>query len=349
MDKIGQRTYIQIRTKLGIEPIDIWKELQASRGADAYSLSTVERWAKKFREDLMDVEDEPRPGRPITTKTQDNIEWVRSLIEEDPHSTYADLEAETSLSHGTIFTIIHEHLQMRKVSSRWVPHQLTQQQKQERVRICRENLARFASGSWRLSDIITGDETWIYHRQIGRKASNACWVSQGQSPTPLVRRDKFEPKTLFSLFFRSKGPLLIHAVGKEQTVDKFYYIANCLKPVVKEVRKQRPKKGLKGMRLLHDNAKPHDNPEVFSYLKDEGLAVIPHPPYSPDLAPCDFWLNDYIKRNLDDHEDAKSLRLAVTKLMREIPKEEYRKTFQKLLERMQLCIDNQGEYFEHLL
>lgn len=156
----------------------------------------------------MDVEDEPRSGRPVTEKTQDNIQLIRTLIEEDPHSTYADLEAETSLSRGTIFTIIHEDLQMRKVSSRWVPHQLTQYQKQERVRICRENLARFASGSWRLSDIITGDETWIYYRQIGRKATNACWVSRGQSPTPLVRRDRFEPKTLFSLFFRSKGSTL---------------------------------------------------------------------------------------------------------------------------------------------
>jgi hypothetical protein len=66
-------------------------------------------------------------------------------------------------------------------------------------------------------------------------------------------------------------------------------------------------------------------------------------------SPCDFWLNDYIKRNLDDHEDANSLRLAVTKLMKEIPKEEYRKTFKKLVERMQLCIDNNGDYFEHKL
>jgi histone-lysine N-methyltransferase SETMAR len=160
--------------------------------------------------------------------------------------------------------------------------------------------------------------------------------------------ERYEPKTLFSLFFRSTGPLLIHAVDKGQTVDKVYYISNCLAPVVTEIRNERPKSGLRGMKLLHDNARAHDNKEVFQYLNDSGLRVMPHPSYSSDLAPCDFWLNDYIKRNLDDHEDADSLSLAVTELMNEIPQEEYRKTFRKL-ERMQLCIDNNGDYFEHKL
>ena len=74
---------------------------------------------------------------------------------------------------------------------------------------------------------------------------------------------------------------------------------------------------------------------------------MPHPPYSPDLSPCDFWLNDYIKRHLEDQEDEESLFKAVTKLLKSIPKEEYKKTFKKLLERMQLCIDHHGDYFEH--
>ena len=45
--------------------------------------------------------------------------------------------------------------------------------------------------------------------------------------------------------------------------------------------------------------------------------------------------------------DEKSLLKAVTKIVNEIPKEEYRKTFEKLIDRMELCIKNKGEYFEH--
>ena len=66
-----------------------------------------------------------------------------------------------SLSHGTIERIIHDCLKMKKVTSRWVSHQPTDDQKQRRVKLCHENLMKFHSGFRRLCDIITGDETWI--------------------------------------------------------------------------------------------------------------------------------------------------------------------------------------------
>ena len=55
--------------------------------------------------------------------------------------------------------IVHDCLKVKKVTSRWVLHQLTHEQKQQRVKLCRENLAKFQNGSQRLCDIITGDET----------------------------------------------------------------------------------------------------------------------------------------------------------------------------------------------
>lgn len=65
-----------------------------------------------------------------------------------------------------------------------------------------------------LCDIITGDETWIYHRQIGRKSSNSIWVYENEPSRTIVRRNRYEPKTLFCLFFKSTGPVLIHKVDR---------------------------------------------------------------------------------------------------------------------------------------
>ena len=76
-----------------------------------------------------------------------------------------------------------------------------------------------------------------------------------------------------------------------------------------------------------------DAEEVENFLKQEGINLIPHPPYSPDLFPCDYWLNDYI----------------ISKIVFIIPEKEYKKTFEKLIERMKLCIKNGGNYFEHLI
>jgi len=67
------------------------------------------------------------------------------------------------------------------------------------------------------------------------------------------------------------------------------------------------------------------------------------------LAPCDFWLFDVINLNLADAVDPKDLDRQITAILENIPKEEYLKTFNKWLERMQLCIDNKGDYFEYLM
>ena len=343
------RFYIQTRTILGLKPSEIHEELVAAHGPHVVSYPTVLRWYNKTKDGIMEIEDHPRPGRPVTGPTEENIQEVRSLIEQDPHSTYDDIEAETSLSRGTIETIIHKYLNMRKITSRWVPHELTPQQKQQRVNICKENLKRFRNGSGRLCDIVTGDETWIYLRQVGRKQSNASWIEEGETPGTVTRRGKNEPKFLFCIFFKSTGPVLIRSLKTGEKLDHSYYIDKCLKPMIKELYKERPNSGLKNMKLLHDNAPPHDNKDVFTYLKNEGLSLLPHPPYSPDLAPCDYWLNDYIKRNLEDLENEKSLIKKVTRIVEEIPQKEYRKTFEKLLDRMELCIKNHDDYFEHLM
>jgi hypothetical protein len=116
---------------------------------------------------------------------------------------------------------------------------------------------KFRNDSWRLCDIITGYEAWIYHRQIGHKSSNASWVSEGESPTTIVRRSKFEPKNLFCIFFKSNGPVLLHAVDKGKTIDHNYYIENCLKPVVKEIWKQTETSPSKCTKLLKDDCWLH--------------------------------------------------------------------------------------------
>ena len=118
---------------------------------------------------------------------------------------------------------------------------------------------------------------------------------EGESPTTVVRRSKFEPRNLFSIFFKSNDPILIHCVVQGNTIDHNYDIENCLKPVVKEIWKQRKSAGTKGIKLLHDNGRPHIHSDVINYLTKEGINIMPHSPYSPDLAPCDYWLNDYIK------------------------------------------------------
>ena len=122
-----------------------------------------------------------------------------------------------------------------------------------------------------------------------------------------------------------------------------------LEALIEEIRNQRATSGKHAIKLHHDNAKAHMYKHVVNYLESEGIKIIGQPANSPELAPCDFWLFDLVKQNLSDDDSSQSLHRAITKIIHSIDKKDYIKTFDKWLERMQLSINNQGNYFEHLM
>lgn len=112
-------------------------------GDQAPSYHTVTGWSRYFCEGREEIEDQPRPGRPVTETTFENIEEVRCLIDDDPHLTIDEIQVETGMSRGTIERIISDHLKLKKTTASWVPNLLTDKQRADRVRICQENLAKF--------------------------------------------------------------------------------------------------------------------------------------------------------------------------------------------------------------
>ena len=143
MDNNLNRCYRKIRTILEIGLKTIHEERVTALGSSAPSYTTVTRWTIRFREGEH-VNDHPRSASPLSEFTGENIKLVRQVISNGPHSTYDEIIAETSLPHDTIERIIHECLKVKTVTSSWVPHQLTHEQ---RVKTCRENLAKFQNGS----------------------------------------------------------------------------------------------------------------------------------------------------------------------------------------------------------
>ena len=110
--------------------------------------------------------------------------------------------------------------------ARWVPHELTDKDRRKRVEDCRENLKMFREGKWRLCDVVTGDESLFFYRQIGRKQDNATWIDEGEHAKLVVRRSQFKPKTIVSVFFRSTGLVHIHFFKNGETINAQNYIRN---------------------------------------------------------------------------------------------------------------------------
>ena len=75
-----------------------------------------------------------------------------------------------------------------------------------------------------------------------------------------------------------------------------------------------------------------------------GIKTLPHPPYSPDLAPYDFWL--FLKLTGCRYETIEEMKEAVMKVIVTLTQEDFHGAFQKLLEQYNKCIAARGDYFE---
>ena len=92
-----------------------------------------------------------------------------------------------------------------------------------------------------------------------------------------------------------------------------------------------------------DNAPVHNSIVVTDYLTKIGIKTVPQPPYSPDLAPCDFWL--FPKLRGCRYETIEEMKEPVMKVIDTLIQEDFHGASQKLLEQYK-CIAAGEDYFE---
>ena len=122
----------------------------------------------------------------------------------------------------------------------------------------------------------------------------ACWLSKIQQGQTV----QIHPQTFDDPFFDSTGIIYMHWGPTGQTVNKEYYVE-----VLREFRERflgkRPTLFKSGQwHFNQDNSPVHNFILVTDYLTKMGIKTFPHPPYRPDLTPCDFWLFPKLKENL---------------------------------------------------
>ena len=93
-----------------------------------------------------------------------------------------------------------------------------------------------------------------------------------------------------------------------------------------------------------DTAPVYNSILVTDYLTKISIKTVPHSPYSPDLAPYNFWL--FPKLGGCRYETIEEIKEAVTKVIDMLTQEDFYGAFQKLLERYNKCIAAEGDYFE---
>ena len=320
-------------------------------GDQAPSKTTVWNWYNDFKLGRKSLKDSDRCGRPNSAINEDKITEVKTLIEEDSRITKEEIQDTLKISAGGLDRILHKHLDVRKRCARWIPHKLTDEQKRGRVEWCHYMLRKFDGGrSPRVNDIVTGDETYVYQYDPETKQQSSVWLFPGQPAPQKCRRARSANKQMIAVFFSKSGHVATVPLEERRTVNAEWYINICLPKVIEAWSARRPGTSPRRILLHHDNATAHTAASTLDYLQENGVQLVTHPPYSPDLAPCDFFLFPLVKKQLkgkafETIEDARGIVEGVISGMERLV---WAGAFESWFTRMIKCIQANGEYFEKL-
>ena len=137
--------------------------LKETLGQLAPSYATIKNWLAQFKCGDFSTCDAHRPGQPKTLTTPDVIDQIHDLILEDRQISVKSIAEQLGISRERVGSIIHEDLDTRKLSAKWVPKCLNADQKRQWCQSSEQILEFFLRYSNDfLSHFMTMDETWLY-------------------------------------------------------------------------------------------------------------------------------------------------------------------------------------------
>jgi len=155
---------------------------------------------RPFLEGREQVEDKPRAGRPSTSKMDDNVERVRSLVRSDRRLTLRMINSELNLNRFTVHQILTQDLGMRKVCAKMVPKKLTTEQKANQRDVCLDLLDRPERKPEFFSRVNTGDHSWILEYDPETKCQSREWHTENLPRPKKARMSKSKTKSMIFFF-----------------------------------------------------------------------------------------------------------------------------------------------------
>jgi len=348
MEKEQYRSVIRFLFLDGKTCEEMKVKLHAIYKDHAPSMTTIRYWFNEFKRGRTSVFDEERPGRPIEVTTEDMVNKIHDVVLADRRVKIREIADIVSISIERIQNILHEELGMKKLSARWVPRLLTVEQKRNRMTTSEHCLDMFKRNPKEfLRRFVTVDETWIHHYTPEMKEQSKQWTSPGE---PAPKKAKTVPsagKVMATVFWDSRGIIFTDYLEKGRTITGQYY-ADLLGRFDAELMRKRPHLAQKKVLFHHDNAPAHSSAIATAKLVELRYELLPHPPYSPDLAPCDFFLFPNLKKWLGGKRFMSNEEVIdqTKAYFEEFDKSYFLDGLKKLEHRWTKCIELKGDYVE---
>lgn len=338
LDQTHIRHCMLYEFKKGSSATEAARNIRSVYGNEALSVRTCQRWFGQFRSGNFSLEDSPRSGRPSSV----NIELLQTVVEENPKQTARELAKQFNTSHTSIIKHLHELGKVSKLGQ-WVPHHLTASQLNQRVALCSSLKSRLATEPF-LGRIITSDEKWVLYNHIQRKRQ---WLAPNEKGESIPKPGLHPKKVMLCVWWDMKGVVYHEVLNQNETVNAEKYCRQ-LEALHKNLQKKRPSLvNRKGVLLLHDNARPHIARVTQEKIMALNMEVLPHPPYSPDLAPSDYHLFRSLQHFLEGKQfiNCEEVKTDIECFFASKPEEFYARGIKNLPNRWDYVIDNEGKYY----
>ncbi|KFD47802.1 hypothetical protein M513_11352 [Trichuris suis] len=203
---------------------------------------------------------------------------------------------------------------------------------------CRQAVAQ---GLPLFSHIITGDEEWCLYVNMKQRKE---WLSPGKDPTARAKPKLHERKIMPSVWWDCEGVIHFELLPKNQTITATIYMEQVGR-LASAVQQKRQKKQ-HAIMLQHDNARPHTAIITKTAIEELGWEVLPHPGYSPAIAPSDYHLFRPLAVNLRDvsFNNDEDLQKWLSDFFSCKPPHFYRLGIEQLASRWEEVLNSEGEY-----
>ncbi|GFY14057.1 mariner Mos1 transposase [Trichonephila clavipes] len=162
-----------------------------------------------------------------------------------------------------------------------------------------------------LDKLITGDEKWIIYENIKRKK---CYCKPGTSSATVPKPSIHQRKVLLCLWWDRKGTVYYELLKQGKTINADLY-CNQLDKLNAAIKEKRPAlASRRGIVFHHDNVRPHTAMMTQQKLNALGWEVLGHPPYSPDIAPSDYYMFRSLQ-NYPSEKNSSSLKVFLRQLL----------------------------------
>lgn len=336
-DDMHIRHCILYEFQLGRKATDASKNICNALGEGIVSNRKCQRWFKKFRGGNLSLKDEDGRGR-VSNLDEEELE---TILLRNPRATQQELATTLGCSQKTISNHLRSLGKVMKLG-KWIPHDLSENNKNQRIMICTSLLSRQNRLPF-LEQIVTGDEKWVLYVNVKRRHQ---WVDKDKAPQPLAKQGLHPRKIMLSLWWNFKGILHFELLPNNQTINSNFYCEQLDRLYQILMQKEPALINRKGVIMQHDNARPHIAQITSEKLSQLGWEVLPHPAYSPDLAPSDFHLfrslDNFLRGKSFDNEEC--INNALITFFQSKPSEFYNSGIKKLVKRWAEVIENKGNY-----